>query len=187
MEPSANKFSAWNKGLDAARGDYVLFLSCKDFIFPYTAVLLYDILNPKLTAKTKELKSYLTCANIENYLFNIICATQIFTEDDGGNMSITEFPDKKFSVQTDAALTGLNGIAELNIPAEQKLMSLATKGVNNFVATKFFKRKFLIDNKITFKKMEGGGTDAELLFLVETFLATDKITFVPQVFSGRLK
>ncbi len=187
VKPSTNKFIAWNKGLSVANGDYVLFLAGKNFIFPHTALLLSNISASNFGAKAMGPKRYLTYANFDNYTPNVICTTQYLAEDDGGGIGLNELPNKIFSIHTDAAFQNLPNMFELNLSAEQKLMLLASKQINKFVGTKFFKRKFLYENKITFKEKAGGGMDAELLFAVETFLATEKITFVPQVFSGRLK
>ncbi|MBQ7197668.1 MAG: hypothetical protein IJS29_00230, partial [Selenomonadaceae bacterium] len=113
------------------------------------------------------------------------CSTKNIVENENGDISINGIPNKKFSLKVDAALQNLNGIAEFEIPNDQKLIALANKSIENVISTKFFKRKFLIENNIKFR--EGGGMDAELLFLVNAFLATEKITFTPQPFLGQLK
>ena len=184
-DPTAGKFFAYNKGLDAARGDYVLFLSAKDFINQDAVRILYSVCNPLMIKKTGKHEIYLTCANYIENLPNIVCANRFLEEDAAGNAVITGIPDKKFALKIDDALQNLNAVAEINIPDNQKLMALATQGINNLVGTKFFKRKFLEENNIRYSTR--GGVDSELLFLVDAFMATEKITFVPQLFSGRLK
>ena len=185
LDSSVNKFSAWNNGLDVARSEYILFLSTKDFIFENTAKMVAQMLYNYLKMYLEPLGKYIYVSNYGDDFPNIICDTQYLAEDDGGNITINELPYKKFLLNVDEALKDLPNIAELNIPSDQKLMMLATKAVNTSLSTKFFKRKFLNENNIKFH--EGEGTDAELLFLVDTFLTTEKITFVPQPFGGRLK
>ncbi len=182
-----NKFSAWNKGLEVARGDYVLFLSGKDILLPHAEKILTYICQDFFERYAQGQVNYATYETYDESFPNIICATQKFEEVDGGNFTINELPDTKFSLKTDQPFKDLPKTMEVNILADQKLMALATKGINNFLSTKFFKRKFLVDNKIWFKENAGVGMDAELLFLVDTFLATEKIIFVPQPFGGRLK
>ena len=181
IDPDTSKFEAWNKGLDIARGDYVLFFTGEDIIFTHILKSISDAIDTNIH------DNYLTFSTYDKFFPNIICSSQNLMEDADGNFAINELPDKKFSLNVDAALKDLPHMAEVNIPADQKLIALATKGINNFLSTKFFKRKFLVENQIKFKEKAGGGMDAELLFLVEAFLATEKITFVPQPFGGRLK
>lgn len=157
VNPDVNKFAAWNKGLNLARGEYVLLLSTKNFIFENVAKMVAQILYDYLKLYLEPQGKYLYASNYGDDFPNIICSTKILSEDAGGNIDINVIPNKFFSLKTDVSLAELNIIAELNLTAEQKLMGLATKGVNNFVATKFFKRQFLIDNKITFNEKMGGG------------------------------
>ena len=168
------KFDAWNKGLDAARGDYILFLTDKEFIFPHATKILADICD----------RSYRqpTYSALVTKCPDIICTNQFLEEDAAGNSVITGIPDKKFSLKVDAALQNLNTIAEIDIPANQKLMALATHGINTLVGTKFFKRSFLTENNIRYT-----ARGAEILFLVNAFMSTEKITFIPHLFFGRLK
>ena len=171
------KFSAWNKALEVARGDYVSFLATKEFLFPNTVKLLSDV-SSILFGNS----SYL---NPSEKIPQIICATQRLEEDANGNSVIKNLPDKKFSVRTEHSFENLKTFVELKISNDQKLMALATKNINSLVGTKFFKRQFLKDNKIQFPVK--GGADGELLFVINALLQAEKITFVPSVFYGRLK
>ncbi|MBQ9487757.1 MAG: alpha-1,2-fucosyltransferase, partial [Selenomonadaceae bacterium] len=150
-----NKFESLNKGLSVARGDYVLFLTDKEFILPYTSKMLSDICSSSIFIYADNRRTHLTYANFTDYLPDIVSSTQIFVEDADGNVVIEELPGKKFVKKTDPALVELKQMAELNLDAEQKLMGLATQGINNSVDTKFFKRKFLAENKIAFKGKGG--------------------------------
>ena len=156
IDPSLDKFTAWQKGLDVARGNYVMFLTGKDIIFPQAAAVLADICDISLKRYANTFETYMAYGTYVNCTPNIICSTQNFSVANGDNIDINAIPNKTFSIQIDAEFKGLKGITELNLTAEQKLMLLATKGINNFVGTKFFKRQFLIDNKIAFKEPAGG-------------------------------
>ena len=180
-----NKFEAWNKGLDVASGNHLLFLTSKDFIFKELGTKLVEVWNKLLNEKSTRSSDYLTVANYITYLPDIFASTQFIEEDYNGNSAVNVFPDKKFSLNIDNAFKNLNAPVELNPSNEEKLMALSTRAINRELGTKFFKRSFLNENNIRFRK--GGGMDAELLFLVETFMCTEKIMFVPQVFYGRLK
>ena len=138
-DSTADKFSAWNKGLDAARGDYVLFLTAKNFLVPDAVNMLYGIGHEFLTKLIANRETYLTVENYIHSLPAIICANKFLEEDAAGNSVINGMLDKKFSLKVDAALQNLNALNEINIPASQKLMTLATQGINNLVGTKFFK------------------------------------------------
>ena len=183
---STNKFSAWNKGLNVARGDYVLFLNGKDIVLSQAERILTDICQKFFEQYSQDKMNYLTYETYDKFLPNIICTIYKLESDDNGAFALSELPDQKFSIQTDGALINLNVIQELNLTAVQKLMGLAMQGINNSVGTKFFKRKFLSKNNIKFSESVDD-KDKELLFLVDTFLATDKIVFSPQLFWGHFK
>ena len=158
---------AYNMAIDCSVGEYLLFLDNDSFIFSYTVRILWDIV-------------------YKSTLPNIICATQNIEEDENGTIVINGIPNKKFSLKVDASFQNLNGIMELSAPNNQKLIALGTQGINGRVGTKFFKRQFINENNIRFI---GGGqlVDSELTFIVDAFMRTEKITFIPQVFYGRLK
>lgn len=185
VDESTNKFTAWNKALEIACGDYVVFLTVKDIIFPHTTSIISSICNDSFDKKASGRETYLTYDTYVNYIPNIISSTQILEENESGEINIGGIPDRKFSLKADATFQNLNGIAEIEIPHHQKLLALGSQGINGLVGTKFFKRKFLNENKIRFNESEG--VDAELKFIVDAFMSTEKITFVPALFYGRLK
>ena len=184
VESSATKFFAWNKALEVARGDYILFLTAKEFMFQNVTQNLaqfhYDYLKRYVETQGK----YLSYANYNKTFPNLICTTQTLNEDEHGTVNIG-LPDKKFSIQVDESFQNLNSFVETNFSSQEKLLALGTKQIDSSVDTKFFKRQFLNENNIRFR--EGGGTDAELTFVVESFLKTNKITFTPNPIIGRLK
>lgn len=161
---------AYNLAMDCSTGKYLLFLDSDSFIFPDTVKWLWNI--------GYDLK-------LETVVQDIICSTQSFEEDENGTIVINGIPNKKFSLKVDSAFQNLNGVTELFIPNNQKLIALGTKSISNNISTKIFKRKFLIENNIRFR--EGGGMDAELSFVVDAFLATEKITFASQPLLGQRK
>ncbi len=155
VDNSATKFSAWNKALEVARGDYILFLTAKNIVLPYTTNLLVNICNKFLTKYATGKNNYLTYATYTNYLPNVICTTQTLNEDDQGTLNIG-LPNKKFAAQFDVSLKNFNTLVELNLSDSEKLLTLGTKGINSSVTTKFFKRKFLNENHIRFNETGGG-------------------------------
>lgn len=165
------KFAAWNKGLDIARGDYVLFLTGKDRIIVDTARLLaqflYDYLKFCIEAQRGKYISY------ENYLDEYPDVIN----------SVGYMPAANFAANIDAPFQNLKTFVGAAIDNAQKLTMLATQQINNLIGTKIFKRGFLNENAIRFPKATGGG---ELIFLVNSFLRTDNIIFMPQIFYGRL-
>ena len=183
---STDKFSAWNKALEVARGDYVLFLTAKEFLFPNVAKSLAQFYYSYLKRYVEPRGEYISFANYGEIYPDIICMTQFIEEDEKGTVVINNIQNKKFSLKVSSTLKNLNTFVEVYIPFNQKLTTLATQEVNNFVGTKFFKRKFINDNNIRFI---GGGrsVNSELAFIVDTFMRTEKIVFMPQVFLGRLK
>lgn len=179
------KFAAWNLGVECARGDYVLFLTGKDFILmnviKMLAQFMYNYLKMNVESQNG---AYIDVKNYGKVFPNVFCSTLRLEEEDAGTLTINGLPDKKFAVTVDAPFQNLREITELQIASAQKLILLATNQLNNLIGTKFFKRDFLNKNKIRFN--ENLGADAELKFLVDAFICTEKITFVPQIFYGRV-
>ncbi|MBR5914038.1 MAG: alpha-1,2-fucosyltransferase [Selenomonadaceae bacterium] len=185
VDSSTNKFTAWNKGLDVARGDYVTFMTAKNFLFPYSVAIFSGICEQIFKQYSNTRENYITYKNYDYYLPNIVCATQMIEEDERGEINVNGIPNKKFSPKIDPAFQNLNGITEVEIPNQQKLLAIGSNGINGLVGTKFFKHKFLNENKIRFNENEG--VDAELKFIVDAFMSTEKITFASALFYGRLK
>ena len=185
VNPMTNKFAAWNKGLNVARGDYVMFLTGNDFIMPSTIQIFAVICEQLLKIRGNSSQNYVTYSTFGNYIPNIISSVQRLEEDINGAIKLDGIPDKKFTLKPDSAFDKLKKITEISWSSQRKLMALGLNGINGLVGTKFFKRKFLEENHIRFN--EGEGVDAELAFVVNAFMATEKITFVPQLFYGRLK
>lgn len=157
--PAPDKISAWNMGLKAASGEYVLFLTGKDFI-QFNTVNMF-------------------CLRCENFP-DVACTTKNLEENSGGD--VIKF-GRKFSTRFDAEFQNLRDLKELRLDGAGKLNLLATKRLNNFIGTKIFRRSFLEENQIRFD--EKTGADAELIFITETFLHAKKIALIPNLFYGR--
>ena len=153
-----NKISAWNRGLENARGEYVLFLSDKDFMFPQVVKTLSHAWEDVFrNSKYKEKQDWIRLKNYDYIGSDIVCATQYFQEDDEGENIIHGLNDKKFSLKIDAPFVNLNSIVEVQIADAHKLQLLASGQVNNLLSTKFFKRVFLEENFLRFSEQSRGG------------------------------
>ncbi len=157
--PAPEKFSAWNTGLALANGEYVLFLTGADFI-QFNTVNMF-------------------CLRCEN-LPNVVCTTRNLEEDASGK--VKKF-GRQFATRFDSEFQNLRTLEELELGGAEKLNLLATKRLNDFIGTKIFRRSFIEENKIRFD--EKIGADAELLFIVDAFLRTKKISVIPNLFYGR--
>ena len=149
--------AAWNIALNAAQGNYVIFLKGND-----------RLLANALTS------IYLTNEHIVADVFN---AVAYLKEDAGGTVDIA---GKKFTMKRSSVFQNLNGVfaGKLNKPTLLKILS---QDENFFpIGTRLFSRNFLAENKIRFN--EKIGADAENLFAVEAMFQTEKIIFVSQIF-----
>ncbi len=184
VDTKTNKFQAWNLGLEIARGDYVQFLTGKDFILSHATSVF-------ATAWAKGLETPANDNNIgvsRNYSAigpKIICATRFFAEDNSGAMSFPAIPNKKFAVKVDEAFYNLAESQNIELDNNSKINLLTTEQINNSLRTKFFKRNFLQENKIQFS--ENSTANSELLFLIDAFMQTEKITLTPELFTGGFK
>lgn len=182
---STEKIVAWNLGLECARSEYVLFFTGRDFILANAVQLLAVVWSNhfKRHFGTRN-KNFIDTENYLNLGPEIICTTQRIEENPAGQLNVDGIADKKFSALVDAAFQNLNVATEIKLDAAQKLMLLATNQLNSLIGTKFFKLKFLRENKIRFD--EKIGASAELMFIVDCFMRTENIVLVPQIFYGRL-
>ena len=170
------KFSAWNKALNIARGDYVLFLTTKDFLFPHTTENFSKIgdsylLHTTYSARTKNLP-------------NVICTTQYLEENERGTYVLNGLEDKNFLIKIDTLFEKLNFTIDLQMPDSHKLINLATKSINNLIGTKFFKRQFISDKNITFS--DRGGWMQNCFFLSRHFCRQKKLRLFHKFFLGGL-
>ena len=159
-------------------------MTAKDFIFPNSIGKCYKFFGDYLD-KYKAMKkgSYLTYENYYEFYPNVLCTTQNIVEDINGNFTIAAFPNKRFSLNNDIFFGELKDFTELNPDEREKISLIFTQRVNNLIGTKFFKLKFLNENKIRFA--ENVNTGAELKFLIDSFLCAENIAFIPQLFYGK--
>ena len=176
---SADRNEILNMALECAAGDYVLFLSNNNFILQNASSLLFHCWDYDFNKSFNTRKNYINAKNYSEIGADIICSVQYLEENISGDTEIG-LPDKKFLLKVDEPFKNFDGITEIKIEPSQKLVVIGTGQINNLLSTKFFKRKFLNDNKIRF-------TNSDLLFLMEWFMKTDKIYFVSQSFSGIFK
>ena len=196
-----NKFAAWNMGLKNARGSYVLFLTCKDFMFSHAGDLMFArILEHFLKYYDSDENRTVEFGTWYNQAKDIICSVQS-VEEFGEILNKSDLPSKekfkfnnvmnlgingkKFSLKIDEDFKNIERNEKLIADSVQKLRLLADKKLNTLFCTKIFKRKFLTENNIRFR--ENLGSDSELLFLAETFLQTEEIMLVDRTFCGTFK
>lgn len=180
----SGKYTAWNKGLELARGEYVLFLTGKDFIFLDIVGMVGAIWEGEIQKAAFRKVHNVKYENLRNVAPYIICAHRSIEENASGNVHIEGIEGREFVFKDDALFQGWNAPAILQLDSNSKIALLVNGQLNNLIGTKIFKRDFLLDNKIRFPENGIGG--AELLFLTSAFLQTEKIVVVPQLFYGRM-
>ncbi len=150
--------AAWNKALEVAQGDYVIFLRGSDRISP-------DALN----------LIYLTNSDL---LKNIIYFFTWLREDKNGSITLG---DKKFIVEGDPSCNSFksNVSGQLNKPVFLDVLANSYDAIP--IGTKVFKREFLTDNAIKFNE-HIGNEDAQILFTINAFFLTDEVLFMPKLF-----
>lgn len=181
-ERGIDKFSAWNLGLNVARGHYVVFLTAKDFLIPDTAGSIPQYLYREFGEKAKNVKGA-GLHNWENFTSDIFCATKFLEESDEGTVEVGE---KKFVVKVDEQFKDLQTYVDLNVDDNQKLIILGSGILNTHMNTKCFKRTFLNEKNLRFRS-SSEAKNPELIFLSEAMLATERIVLVPQILTGKLK
>ena len=196
VQSYTDKYTAFNMGLNCARGLFVTFLTAKDFIVPdsfmmFCHVLELDFMNNYFN-KYSEIREELRYHNYEKVMnqcsSNIVYSVKKINENENGTV---DWANKKFEITCEENFKNLQKIEEMTLDDLQKInLIFSGNQSDNILFGKFFKRKFLNDYNIHFRQCEsdeppttGGG----VLFLIESMLLSKKITFVPDILFGRLK
>ena len=149
--------AAWNKALDLAQGQFVIFLNGKDRILNTALSSLYMI--------------------NERLMVDVVNPTVWFREDERGGINMS---GKNFAIEGEVAFRDLRGIFRAKFDKPTRLRMFADNGGMVPLASKVFKRKFLAENGIRFN--EKSDDDAERLFVINSTLAADELIFVPNPF-----
>ncbi len=177
VDHSTKKYTAWNKGLENARGDYVIFLSGNDLLSSEFISIISKILSSAFYYYSSEHKDKIH--SYEEYILkaapNIIGSTEYMVSSPLSEEKITRMHDEKFQE--------LDDITNFDIPYRLKIALLVEKEINNLVGTKIFKRSYLNKYNIRFDE-NLTGEDAELKFLIDAFIHTEKISLMPRFFYG---
>ena len=144
---------AWNIALDIAQGDFVIFLKGND-LFVFNALS----------------SMYLVNEHPQVDVVNSVCWLR---EDENGTLGTD---NRKFNLETDEAFQDLQGTIRGKFDKLTVLKILSAGNSLIPIATKIFKRKFLVDNGIRFN--EKIKEDAEILFKVNAMLQADENIFV---------
>lgn len=149
--------AAYNKAIDIAQGDFVLFFKNNDRVLSNALTSLYSVNGrPRV---------------------DVVNSFVWFREDERGGISIA---GRKFGLEVDAAFRGLQGELRGKFDKPTLFKIFATNEVATPLATKMFKREFLADKQIRFN--EQSGNDSERLFAIDAMLKADEMIFTPQVF-----
>ncbi|MBR1420332.1 MAG: alpha-1,2-fucosyltransferase [Selenomonadaceae bacterium] len=191
---SVDKYEAFNKGLDCARGLYVSFLTGNEFVSPQ---LLYSFF---YTIKEEYTKNYFSKYldtkerfNMSNYdavmnscTTDLIFSVNFLNESENG---IVNYRDRNFDILCDAPFLNLNQFESLSLDVSQKLSLISERKINTLLGTKFFRLGFLNKNNLRFHQnsQKHDQADSSLLFVIESMLLTGEITFVPDIFYGQMK
>ena len=157
LQDKVQNGAAWNIALNAAQGNYVMFLKGNDRLTSDALFFLF-LMNRQFAADVVNSFAYLR-------------------EDARGDVDIN---GKKFTMKRSSVFQNLNGVFGGKLNKSTLLRALSQDEKIFPIGTRVFNRKFLAENKIRFN--EKIGDDAENLFAVEAMFQTDKIIFIPQVF-----
>ena len=147
--------AAWNKALDLAQGDFVIFLKGNDLLFTDALSTLYE-------------------AN-EVSRVDIVHSVQWIRENDRGDIDLD---GRKFSLETKPIFPDFKGDVCAKLNKSMILEILSNKALP--LAAKVFKREFLTRNDIRFK--ENIDDDENLIFLANAMLQSGEMIFTPKIF-----
>lgn len=149
--------AAYNKALDLAQGNYVLFLKSNDRLLSNALSSMY--------------------LSTENSPPDIVNSIVWLREDERGNIDMA---GRKFAMEVDSAFRDLQGGVRGKFDKPTLLKILATNEAATPLAAKVFKRKFLADKGVRFS--ESSGDTNEQLFIIDSILQAEEMIFTPNIF-----
>ena len=149
--------AAYNKALDIAQGQFVLFLKGNDRMLSNTLTQLY--------------------MTNERFLADVVNSVTWLREDEHGGINLA---NRKFTLETDAAFRGLQGALRGKFDKPTLFKIFATNEAATPLATKMFKREFLADKRIRFN--EQNGDEVRRSFAIDSMLQADEMIFTPNVY-----
>lgn len=181
-DSETTKESAWNLGLKCAHGEYIIFLTGKDIISNNVARLVCDCWD-FASQDYLQRDNYLTAENRAKFTPNIIWGSKHFTENPHGAFNVQGIDNKKFSLSEDLQLNSADRFFNLSTTAFNEFISLFNATSKTVIGSKIFKRKFLLDNNISFNEKSAR---AEMLFLLNALLLSEKVTITTELFLVQL-
>lgn len=182
---AVTKYEAWNISLENARGEYVIFFDGKNFMTG-DAVNTFRRFDYEFYCKFVATKGTFvrTMADYDKYMktsANMYFSTKRLVAAPKGDINLF---GGRFFMEVDKFFKYLDGVEELEISDFEKLYLIFQKLMNADVGGKFFKRDFLNEHKLRFD--ENKNVNAEMKFVVDAMLCSEKIAVIPDCIYGRL-
>ena len=181
-----DRAAAWNKGLNCANGEYVIFLTGRDFILPGTVTMVgqsWDFGSKKYSDRD----NYMTDENYDRIGYDIICASKYLEENSQGTIELKKASEnkvRKLVLKVNESLKDITEqFADYNFDIETKMKFAFSQSLESMMATKIFKRKFLKEHDLCFKE---NFDMSEALFLTNAILLTNQIVITSGLFLCRL-
>ena len=159
--------AAWNMAFNVAQGNYVLFIKGDERFVADALSSIYA---------TGEARVENEDPFNESIIVDIVNSVVWLEESDDGDITSA---DKKFALKIDSAFEGLQETRRMKLD-EPTILKILSDSNAAPLATRIFKRKFLLDNGIKFN--ENLAQDAEIPFLVKAMSQAREMIFTPEIF-----